>query len=87
MTTYDGRAASFVPGREVCISHHHHHLHHHHHHHQLIQVPNREPPVSKFVVEKLYKVILLLVISLIQSVSSISSISRYIENEYLVLNQ
>jgi len=58
MTTYDGRAASFVPGREVFISPHDHH---HHHHHHLIQVPNREPPVSKFVVEKLYKVISLLV--------------------------
>lgn len=35
MTTYDGRSASYVPGKEV---------------------PNREPPVSKFVVEKLYRV-------------------------------
>jgi len=35
MLTFEGKAASFVPGREV---------------------PNKEPPVSKFVVEKLYKV-------------------------------
>ena len=35
MTTYDGRAYSFQPGRDVV---------------------NKEPPVSKFVVEKLYKV-------------------------------
>lgn len=35
MLTFEGKSASFVPGREV---------------------PNKEPPVSKFVVEKLYKV-------------------------------
>ena len=35
MTTYGGRSAQYVPGRDV---------------------PNKEPPVSKFVVEKLYKV-------------------------------
>jgi Ca2+-binding EF-hand superfamily protein len=35
MTTYDGRAYSFQPGKDVV---------------------NKEPPVSKFVVEKLYKV-------------------------------
>lgn len=35
MITFDGKSASFVPGKEV---------------------PNKEPPVSKFVVEKLYKV-------------------------------
>ncbi|KAJ1421685.1 hypothetical protein B484DRAFT_421138, partial [Ochromonadaceae sp. CCMP2298] len=35
MTTYAGRSAQYVPGRDV---------------------PNKEPPVSKFVVEKLYRV-------------------------------
>jgi len=35
MTTYGGRSAQYVPGRDC---------------------PNKEPPVSKFVVEKLYKV-------------------------------
>lgn len=35
MTTYDGRAASYIPGRDVV---------------------NKEPPVSKYVVEKLYRV-------------------------------
>ena len=35
MLTFEGKAVSFVPGKEV---------------------PNKEPPVSKFVVEKLYKV-------------------------------
>jgi hypothetical protein len=35
MTTYAGKSAQYVPGRDV---------------------PNKEPPVSKFVVEKLYKV-------------------------------
>ena len=35
MLTFDGKSASFVPGKEI---------------------PNKEPAVSKFVVEKLYKV-------------------------------
>lgn len=35
MTTYSGRGASYIPGREVV---------------------NKEPPVSKYVVEKLYRV-------------------------------
>lgn len=35
MTTYNGRSASYVPGKEV---------------------PNKEPPVSKYVIEKLYRV-------------------------------
>jgi hypothetical protein len=35
MTTYGGRSASYIPGREVV---------------------NKEPPVSKYVVEKLYRV-------------------------------
>ena len=35
MTTYAGRSASYVPGKEV---------------------PNKEPPVSRYVVEKLYRV-------------------------------
>lgn len=35
MTTYNGRSANYIPGKEV---------------------PNKEPPVSKFVVEKLYQV-------------------------------
>jgi hypothetical protein len=35
MTTYNGRSAQYIPGKEV---------------------PNREPAVSKFVVEKLYEV-------------------------------
>ena len=35
MLTFDGKSASFVPGKEN---------------------PNKEPAVSKFVVEKLYKV-------------------------------
>lgn len=35
MTTYDGRASSYVPGKEVV---------------------NKEPPVSRYVVEKLYKI-------------------------------
>jgi hypothetical protein len=35
MTEYNGRSASYVPGREV---------------------PNKEPPVSKYVIEKLYRV-------------------------------
>ncbi|KAJ1411522.1 hypothetical protein B484DRAFT_182663, partial [Ochromonadaceae sp. CCMP2298] len=35
MTTYAGKSAQYVPGRDV---------------------PNKEPPVSKFVVEKLYRV-------------------------------
>jgi hypothetical protein len=35
MTTYNGRSAQYIPGRDV---------------------PNKEPPVSKFVVEKLYRV-------------------------------
>jgi len=35
MTTYNGRSAQYVPGREV---------------------PNKEPPVSRYVVEKLYRV-------------------------------
>lgn len=35
MTTYNGRSANYVPGKEVV---------------------NKEPPVSRYVVEKLYKV-------------------------------
>ena len=35
MTTYNGRSANYVAGKEV---------------------PNKEPPMSKYVVEKLYKV-------------------------------
>jgi hypothetical protein len=35
MTTYNGRSANYIPGKEVV---------------------NKEPPVSKFVVEKLYRV-------------------------------
>jgi hypothetical protein len=35
MTTYNGRGASYIPGKEVV---------------------NREPPVSRYVVEKLYRV-------------------------------
>jgi len=35
MTTYNGRSASYIPGKEV---------------------PNKEPGMSKYVVEKLYKV-------------------------------
>jgi hypothetical protein len=35
MTTYSGRSASYIPGKEV---------------------PNKEPPVSRYVVEKLYRV-------------------------------
>lgn len=35
MTTYNGRSASYIPGKEV---------------------PNKEPPVSRYVVEKLYRV-------------------------------
>lgn len=35
MTTYDGRSASYIPGKEDV---------------------NKEPPVSKYVVEKLYRV-------------------------------
>ena len=35
MTTYNGRSAQFVPGRET---------------------PNKEPPMNRFVIEKLYRV-------------------------------
>jgi hypothetical protein len=81
MTTYDGRAASFVPGKEVFLLLILYLIYNVTYHHD-VQVPNREPPVSKFVVEKLYKVVFLLIISFI--IQSITCIYRFIENGCLM---